>query len=87
VRVRRRPQTGDTELAEWRRIAWEGSSAGECAGADLRALITRLDAAEQACHRYRHEGVQVAQHMHAHHDCRWPYEDCPTGPEGKTRRG
>lgn len=41
-------QTGDGELAEWRRIANEGSSAGGCSGADLRALIARLDADESA---------------------------------------
>lgn len=39
-------QTSDTELTEWRRVADEGSSAGECSGEDLRALIARLDAAE-----------------------------------------
>jgi hypothetical protein len=42
------PQTGDDELAELRRH-------GECSGADLRALIARLDEAEAKCADYQRQ--------------------------------
>ena len=49
------PQTGDDQLAELRRVANEGSTASECSGADLRALIARLDAAEAKCADYQRQ--------------------------------
>lgn len=37
----------DEELSEWREVAKQGSAFGECAGEDLRRLVSRLDHAER----------------------------------------
>lgn len=44
------PQTGDTELAEWRESAWDDNAPMTVPSADMRAIITRLDVAEKALH-------------------------------------